>query len=324
MIFTPRCNPLSKVSIILAIFLSSALSPAISRAENSSAENLRALALQLVNQSRSEHNLPPLTLETKLTKAAQFHAGDMLKRNYYDHASPEGQTVSGRFQAAGGNRWLLTAENIAKCDGCKPPLTKDYVRQMHKGWMNSPGHRANILHKGLETFGYGITVSKDGRLYAVQTFAGPGTSEATSSTADTRPLSGDDQAQAALKTINTLRAAAGRTRLKLSASLSSAARSMLPRRGEESFEFQKTSDLYNALPDGSEEDWESLTLLSAACGGCGSQPVGADIDFFANLWLGDKKYKDILLASNATHLGFAIAANGKGKKLSTGLLGKHR
>ena len=293
-------------------------------AQTSNLEDLRKLALQLVNQSRAKQKLPPLKLEQKLTKAAQFHADDMLKRNYYSHSSPEGQTVAGRFEAAGGSRWLLTAENIAECNGCTPPLTKDYVRQMHKGWMDSPGHRANILHRGLETFGFGMTADKNGRLYAVQTFAGPGTPQGTGAANGARPLSEEEQAETALQKINELRKSAGKPPLKLSAALSEAAHAIVPARSDESFKIQKINDIYEALPNGARKDWASLTLLSASCGGCGVKPVAADVAYFTGQWAGNDRYKAMLLKAEATHLGFAIAANGKGKKVSAGLLGKRR
>ncbi len=293
-------------------------------AQTSNIDNLRKLALQLVNKSRAGQKLPPLKLEQKLNQPAQFHADDMLKRNYYAHSSPEGQTVAGRFEAAGGSRWLLMAENIAKCDGCAPPLTKDYVRQMHKGWMESPGHRANILHKGLNTFGFGMAAGQDGRLYAVQTFAGPGTPQVTGATNGSHPLSEQEQAKTALSKINELRKSAGKSPLKLSAALSKAARKIVPTRSDESFKIRQSNDIYAALPEGARKDWASLTLLSASCGGCGVKPVAADVAYFIDQWVRNDRYKAMLLKTEATHLGYAIAANGKGKKVSAGLLGKGR
>ena len=57
------------------------------------------------------------------------------------------------------------------CTGCYPPATLAKIEELQKGWMNSPGHRKNILTPELNSFGYGIVIGKDGRLYAVQNFA---------------------------------------------------------------------------------------------------------------------------------------------------------
>ncbi len=310
----------SAVSAILAASL--LIVPAA--AQDTGLAPLRKLALELVNRSRAKHDLPPLRLEAKLTEAAQSHAADMLKRGYYSHISPEGKSVGDRFQAAGGSRWVLTAENIAKCEGCAPPLDEHYVRKMHEGWMKSPGHRANILRKGLDSFGYGIVLSESGGLYAVQTFAGPGTPRGTGSAADEQPLSPSGQARAALDRINEARKAAGREPLKLSKPMSAAARKLTPARGEGDFSVEEDVDIYGALPRTEQSNWRSLTVVSASCGGCGVAPVAADVAFFAKQWLEQGSYKQILLSKDVTHLGFAMTANGEGKKVAIGLVGKHR
>src|SRR5262249_34129156 len=157
------------------------------------------------------------------TTAAQVHAADMLKRNYFAHGSPEGKNVADRFQAAGGSAWRLTAENIAKCS-CAPPVTEDYLRLLHDGWMKSPGHRANILRKGVSYFGFGLAASETGGLYAVQTFSGAGLQKGAEAGSGAIPVSLDAQAKAALADINARREKAGRVPLALSKSLSDAAR----------------------------------------------------------------------------------------------------
>jgi uncharacterized protein YkwD len=280
----------------------------------------RKLALELVNQERARENLPPLVLENKLNEAAQAHAADMLARDFYAHESPEGKTVSDRFQAAGGSKWLLTAENIAKCEGCDPPLTRAYVRQMQQGWMNSPGHRANILRKGLDTFGFGMTVSGGGTLYAVQNFAGAGTPQG----ADLTPASPEKQAALALEKVNERRKAAGVQLLRASETLTAAARRLAPDPRDADFKVRRGEDLYGALPKAEQKNWSSLTILTASCGGCGVKPVAADVEYLAGQWLEHKEYGAALTSGDVTHLGFARVANGEGRKLGVGLIGTHR
>ncbi|MBX2805304.1 MAG: CAP domain-containing protein [Hyphomicrobiales bacterium] len=284
-------------------------------------DSLRVLALQLVNQERTSRQLPPLTLERKLTQIAQSHADDMLARDYYSHNSPEGMTVSGRYEAVGGDPWLLTAENIAKCDGCKTPIDESYVRQMHEGWMNSPGHRANILRKGLTEFGYGLVIGQGKMLYAVQTFSGPGTAQGDDIGADTKQLTPQEQLEVALAEINRSRKANGKVELRPSASLSQGAQNLLPGRNDSEFKVDSSGDIYEAVPAESQNDWAQLTVVIASCGGCGTEPVRPDAIYFTERWLGDDRYNEMLMQTDATHFGFAMAASGTGKKIGVGLLG---
>jgi uncharacterized protein YkwD len=292
------------------------------RAQEGDLPSLRLLALQLVNEERTSRQLKPLSLAYELMEAAQSHADDMLRRNYYSHHSPEGASVGDRFKAAGGDPWLLTAENIAKCEGCKPPVSEAYVRQMHEGWMNSPGHRANILREGLTEFGYGLIIGEGEKLYAVQTFAGPGTPQGDDAGADSNVLSAAEQLDVALREINRARRANGRPALGASKALSEAARNMLPPPGDAEFEVQRNRDLYEAVPPSSQNDWAQLTAVVASCGGCGTKPVRPDVTYFTGQWLGDSRYRDMLMKADVTHLGFAVAANGRGKKIGVGLLGR--
>jgi len=71
--------------------------------------------------------------------------------------------------------------------------------------MNSPGHRANILREGLDSFGYGIIVGEDQRLYAVQNFVGPGMPPGLQFDKEPIALSPEEQAEQALTAINTAR-----------------------------------------------------------------------------------------------------------------------
>ena len=296
----------------------------LANAQNSELDALRTLALELVNEARAKEGLPALKLEAKLNEASLGHARDMLARNYYAHESPEGKTVSDRFQAAGGSKWLLTAENIAKCDGCAPPLTRDHVRQMQDGWMNSPGHRANILRKGLETFGFGMTVNGGGTLYAVQNFAGPGTPHGDGKAADLRPISPEKQLDIVLEAINQRRKAAGVTPLEPSFALSEGARKLAPDPGDADFKVEGGGNIYDSLAGDEQKNWATLTVLTVSCGGCGVDPVKADVADFAGRWLEHPEYGAMLSSAEVTHIGFAMVADGKGRKLGVGLIGEHR
>jgi uncharacterized protein YkwD len=282
---------------------------------------LRNLALQMVNASRAENKLPPLTLEDKLTAAAQSHAGDMLKRSYFAHESPEGKNVGDRFQAAGGSEWVLTAENIGKCAKCAPPLNEADLHLLHDGWMKSPGHRANILRKGLTKFGFGMASNEQGGLYAVQTFSGPGVQKAAENGAGAKPVSAAALAKAALAELNERRKQAGFPPLELSQSLADAASETASKISESSASVDVGS-LGAMLPLGEQASWRSIQAFSSQCGGCGREIVTADIAYFIEEWMADQTYAKMLLGTEFTHLGFSVRANGEGLKAAVGLLGR--
>jgi uncharacterized protein YkwD len=132
---------------------------------------LRQVALDLANQDRSRHGFSALRPDALLTKAAQRHAEDMLRRKYFSHYSPEGRTPSDRFLAVGGR--IGAAENIFTMRDSSlvnAPIGVDRLAFFERGWMRSPGHRRNLLDRRYGRFGFGLAASGD-RLYAVQLFS---------------------------------------------------------------------------------------------------------------------------------------------------------
>lgn len=107
----------------------------------------------LVNAERAKAGCGPLSVDAKLTAAAQSHSEDMANRGYFDHASPEGHHADHRIEAA-GYRWSAWGENIAR--GQKDPAA------VMNAWMNSPGHRANILNCSFKQIGVGVRTGSGG------------------------------------------------------------------------------------------------------------------------------------------------------------------
>ncbi|GAA1104140.1 CAP domain-containing protein [Nocardiopsis metallicus] len=99
----------------------------------------------LVNSERAANGCGPLRVDDRLTAAAQEHSEDMDARNYMAHESPDGEGPGDRASRHGYDAW--GAENVAKGQ-----RTADQVMD---AWMNSPGHRANILNCGLVAIGVG-------------------------------------------------------------------------------------------------------------------------------------------------------------------------
>lgn len=69
---------------------------------------------------------------------------------------------------------------------------------------------------------------------------------------------------------------------------------------------------------------QGVAVVLGACGGCGAEPAAADLRFFRDQWLDSAQYRASLLDPRATHLGFAITANGEGAKTAMAVMGTER
>lgn len=107
---------------------------------------LEMAMIDLVNEERKKEGLGELAYDPTLTPVARAHSSDMFARGYFSHYSPEGDAVSHRLKKA-GITYRTAGENLALA----PTL-----KTAHTGLMNSPGHRANILHKSYGRIGIGI------------------------------------------------------------------------------------------------------------------------------------------------------------------------
>ena len=114
----------------------------------------------LLNHERAAQNLPELHWDEALFKAARQHALLMLNLNSFEHQLPGEPALDERLAAAGA-RFSFIAENIA--------FGKD-ASTIHNGWMNSPGHRKNILNPRVTAVGI-AAVHGTGGIFAVQDFS---------------------------------------------------------------------------------------------------------------------------------------------------------
>jgi uncharacterized protein YkwD len=102
--------------------------------------------LELTNIERRKAGLPPLRFSSTLGQAAQDHAEDMVRNNFFDHAGSNGSQPEQRAKARGYS-YSYVGENIAA--GNATP--EETIRQ----WMNSSGHRENILSADYTEIGFG-------------------------------------------------------------------------------------------------------------------------------------------------------------------------
>ena len=139
----------------------------------------------LVNANRVLEGLEPLTMHPRIMESAQAHADDMAERGYFEHVyKKEGATSAGvplvdalladRFCVGSRLAW---GENIAnETEGF--PVTDWLLNLLVNGdgadldgWMQSPGHRANILHPGFTLTGFGLAgLDREETTYFVQHF----------------------------------------------------------------------------------------------------------------------------------------------------------
>ncbi|ANN21484.1 serine protease [Amycolatopsis orientalis] len=108
--------------------------------------SLAGQVIDLVNSERADAGCSPVSNESHLAAAAQGHSDDMSERNYFSHTTPEGVTFDQRIRAAGYDK--PGAENIAK--------GQSTAAKVMEAWMNSEGHRANILNCKLKKIGVGV------------------------------------------------------------------------------------------------------------------------------------------------------------------------
>lgn len=104
--------------------------------------------LELTNKERAAQGLQPLKENSKLRKAAAAKLADMLKQQYFEHVSPDGKAPADVVSAA-GYEYVIVGENLAEGDFAN---NADLVT----GWMNSKGHRENILHPKYTEIGIAV------------------------------------------------------------------------------------------------------------------------------------------------------------------------
>ncbi|MFC3885180.1 CAP domain-containing protein [Bacillus songklensis] len=130
---------------------------------SSSVSEFEKQVANLVNQERQKAGLKPLQLDTKLSDVAREKSRDMMNKGYFDHQSP---TYGSPFDMMKqfGITYRAAGENIAK--GQQTP------QEVMNAWMNSEGHRANILNGSFTHIGVGFVKDSQGTTYWTQMFIG--------------------------------------------------------------------------------------------------------------------------------------------------------
>ena len=122
---------------------------------------IRNNILQLVNHQRQKWGKHLLSLDSRLTKAAQIHSEDMARHRTISHVGSDGSSVAVRIKRT-GYRYRAIAENVA--------MGQQSSREVIKVWMQNPSHRRNILSSKYTEIGIGIVYGPGGP-YWIQVFA---------------------------------------------------------------------------------------------------------------------------------------------------------
>lgn len=164
------CVCLAAVLLVASLFISPiAVANVPSTAEPASlavAADIEEQVFQAINRIREEHHLLPLSAAKDLGAIARLHSQDMAVRAYFSHVSPEGDSLRTRITRNGITNWNRIAENIAMNYGYGDPVSIAV-----KGWLESPGHRHNIMDENLTETGIGVAMDAKGRIYLTQLFA---------------------------------------------------------------------------------------------------------------------------------------------------------
>jgi uncharacterized protein YkwD len=127
-------------------------------------ESLEQQCLDEINRVRRSRRLAPLEFNEDLLLVARDYSRRMAEQHFFSHNDPEGRTVRERVGDA-DIKWRMVGENLAYSNGYINPV----AASLH-GWMESPGHRANILDPDYRLTAVGVWIGSDGTVYFTEIF----------------------------------------------------------------------------------------------------------------------------------------------------------
>ena len=135
------------------------------------ADALGGSVVSRTNEHRAAVSLPSYSTNGLLQASAQVKAQDICARSYWDHIAPDGTTP-----------WDLMRENGYQYSKAGENLAKGFETDagVVNGWMNSPPHRANVLHESFSEIGIGVATCENGEHVVVAHYASPKTKRDTS------------------------------------------------------------------------------------------------------------------------------------------------
>jgi uncharacterized protein YkwD len=154
------------------------------------AAELERRIYDLINRERRDRKVTLLVEDEALSRIARAHSRDMAARHFFDHVNPDGQDPTARGKRAGYECRAVRGNIIREGLGENLYQGSLYSRiriedgrrfydwnsaekigkQSVEGWMDSPGHRRNILERNYNRTGLGVAMAADGRVYITQLF----------------------------------------------------------------------------------------------------------------------------------------------------------
>jgi uncharacterized protein YkwD len=138
---------------------------------------------KLVNIERKKHGLTALTWNKSLTELARKYSKDMGLRDYFSHETPEGLDLQARYKrdgvscGSGGGAENIALEHVySRCwftgesANYEWQTAEEIAEETVRGWMDSKGHRANILNPLWRSEGIGVFIRDNGSVYITQNF----------------------------------------------------------------------------------------------------------------------------------------------------------
>ena len=142
-----RLPALVACGVVMFCLALPALAPAEADAAGSGLDRAERKVIRLVNQIRARHGLRRLKASRALSRAASRHSGDMVRRDFFGHASSNGTSMKTRVKTYTQARWV--GENLAIVSG------RGSAGRVVRMWMASAGHRQVILDRNSRRIGVG-------------------------------------------------------------------------------------------------------------------------------------------------------------------------
>lgn len=142
-----RLPALFACSVVMLCLALPALAPAPAHASRAGLDRAERKVIRLVNQFRAQHGLRRLRASRALSRAATVHSTDMIRRNFFSHASSNGTPMGSRVKHYTRARWV--GENLAIASG------RGTASRVVRMWIHSAGHRAILLNPKSRSIGVG-------------------------------------------------------------------------------------------------------------------------------------------------------------------------
>ncbi len=124
-----------------------------------------------INSIRVENDLEELAFDDDIADISRTYSHDMGERGYFSHVSPEGETPDDRFGTLHPSPCRGVGENLARVSTTGGDDVGAVTDRIVEGWMDSPGHRENILTAQWDSQGIGVYITGN-NVYATQKFCG--------------------------------------------------------------------------------------------------------------------------------------------------------